>query len=50
MIEIVLSEYVAEDIAYINELKDLGISEEEIQKAYKRTLEERSGKNENKIL
>ena len=50
MITIVLGEHSAEDIALIQLAKNLGMTDEEIQKAYDRTLAEREGENETKIL
>lgn len=41
MITVVLGEHTAEDIALIQTAKHLGTSDEEIQKAYDRTLAER---------
>ena len=41
MITIVLGEHTTEDVALIEELRSLGMSEEEIQKAYDRTIAER---------
>lgn len=50
MITIVLGEHTAEDVELIQMARRLGMSDEEIQKAYDRTLAERGQENETKIL
>jgi hypothetical protein len=49
MIKIELNEFTAEDVKLINELKDLGLPEEQIQALYDREQKRRKGerKNEN---